>query len=78
MTSDLVSRITEHREKVHPKSFAARYNLTKLVYYEGFLSIEEAIEREKQLKAGPKKQKVKLIEAMNPLWKDLFDEIKYW
>jgi putative endonuclease len=66
VSSDLVSRIVEHREKVFPKSFTAKYNLNKLVYYELFHSIEEAIEREKQLKAGPRKQKEALINKMNP------------
>jgi putative endonuclease len=78
VTADLPSRLVEHREKIYPTSFTSRYNLTKLVYYEMFHSIEEAIEREKQLKAGSRKQKEKLITAFNYEWKDLFDEIKYW
>lgn len=78
VTADLPGRIVEHREKIYPASFTARYNLTKLVYYESFHSIEEAIEREKQLKAGSRKKKEKLISSLNPEWKDLFDEVKYW
>ena len=78
VTGDLYSRIVEHREKEFPKSFTARYNLTKLVYYETFYSIEEAIEREKQLKSGSRKAKEKLINEFNPDWKDLFDVVKYW
>jgi putative endonuclease len=78
VTSDLYSRIVEHREKVFPKSFTSRYNLTKLVYYETFHSIEEAIAREKQLKGGSGKIKEKLINEFNPEWKDLFDVVKYW
>ena len=78
VTADLYTRIVEHREKVFPKSFTARYNLTKLVYYETFYSIEEAIEREKQLKSGSRKAKEKLINEFNPDWKDLFDVVKYW
>lgn len=78
VTSDLVGRIVQHREKVYPKSFTARYNLTKLVYYKLFHSIEEAIAREKQIKAGSRAAKEKLINAFNPGWKDLFDEIKMW
>jgi len=78
VTADLPGRIVEHREKVYPTSFTARYNLTKLVYYETFHSIVEAIEREKQLKAGSRKTKEELITAFNPEWRDLFDEVKYW
>ncbi|MEQ9402071.1 MAG: hypothetical protein RIM99_00685 [Cyclobacteriaceae bacterium] len=48
----MYSRIVEHREKKYPKSFTYRYNVTRLVYYESFHSIEEAISREKQLKGG--------------------------
>ena len=78
VTSDLYSRIVEHREKKYPRSFTARYNLNKLVYYEGYHSIEEAIAREKQLKAGARKKKEDLIHSMNPEWKDLFEEISKW
>ena len=78
VTSDLHSRIVEHKEKVFPKSFAARYNLNVLVYYELFHTIEEAIEREKQLKGGSRKTKEELINKFNPEWKDLFDVVKYW
>ena len=78
VSADLPGRVMEHREKVYPKSFTARYNLAKLVYFEGFYSIEEAIAREKQLKAGSRKKKEELITSLNPTWKDLYDEIKYW
>jgi putative endonuclease len=78
VTSDLVSRIIQHREGKYPKSFTFRYNLKKLVYFEAFPSIVEAIAREKQLKAGSRLKKVQLIEKMNPSWMDLFDEIKGW
>ena len=78
VTSDLYTRIVKHREREFQKSFSARYNLHKLVYYEQFHSIEEAIAREKQLKAGSRKKKEELINRFNPTWKDLFDEVKYW
>lgn len=79
VTSDLISRIYEHTEKIYPKSFTARYNLHKLVYYESFAFIEEAIAREKQLKAGSRNKKIALIESMNPQWIDLYPEImKTW
>jgi putative endonuclease len=75
VTSDLITRITQHKEKFYNSSFTARYNLTKLVYYETFHSIVEAIHREKQLKAGSRKKKVALINSINPDWNDLFPTI---
>ena len=78
VTSDLLTRTLEHKEHKYPKSFTSRYNLEKLVYFEGFHSIEEAIDREKQLKAGSRKAKLKLINELNPNWNDLFEEVKLW
>ncbi len=78
VTSDLYSRILEHRSKCNPKSFTARYNIFKLVYFESFHSIEEAILREKQIKAGSRKKKEQLINGINPEWEDLFDEVSNW
>ena len=75
VTSDLITRITQHREKFYKSSFTARYNLTKLVYYETFHSIGEAIQREKQLKAGSRAKKEALINSINPEWNDLFPTI---
>jgi putative endonuclease len=77
VTSDLLNRIDEHKNKVYKKSFSSRYNLSKLVYYEGFHSIEEAIAREKQLKAGSRKNKEKLINGFNPEWRDLSNDIDF-
>jgi putative endonuclease len=76
VTSNLPQRIMEHREKRYPNSFSARYNLNILVYYEQFQWIEDAITREKQIKAGSRDAKNDLIRSMNPTWKDLFDEVK--
>jgi len=78
VTSDLYSRVVEHKTNENPKSFTARYNLTKLVYYDSFQSIDEAIEREKKIKGGSRKGKEKLINSINPEWKDLFDEVSKW
>ncbi|MEQ9298092.1 MAG: GIY-YIG nuclease family protein [Cyclobacteriaceae bacterium] len=78
VTSDLLSRMDEHRQKKYPRSFSARYNLNKLVYYQAFHSIEEAIDRENQLKAGSRKKKLDLINGLNPDWNDLFDEVQMW
>jgi putative endonuclease len=71
VSSDIVKRIYQHKYKMHKGSFSAKYNLTKLVYFEVFHSIEEAIAREKQIKAGSRAKKIKLIESINPEWKDL-------
>jgi putative endonuclease len=78
VTSDLFNRMIQHREKKYPKSFTARYNLNKLVYYETFHSIVEAIAREKQIKGGSRAAKEKLIRSINPEWKDLFEEVSKW
>ena len=78
VTSDLPGRILEHKTSQYPKSFTARYNISKLVYYECFHSIEEAIEREKQIKAGSRKAKEKMINQHNPHWNDLFEAIQDW
>ncbi|MCB0807158.1 MAG: GIY-YIG nuclease family protein [Bacteroidales bacterium] len=74
VSSRLRSRVWDHKNKVNPKSFTARYNVNKLVYYEFHLTILEAISREKQIKAGSRKKKLDLINQFNPEWRDLFDE----
>ena len=76
VTSNLPQRILEHKEKRYPNSFSARYNVNVLVYYEQFQWIEDAITREKQIKAGSRDAKNALIRSINPTWKDLFEEIK--
>jgi putative endonuclease len=78
VTSDLVTRIFEHKNHLYPKSFTARYNVTKLVYFETFHSIEEAIAREKQLKGGSRLKKEILINSINSNWDDLYDEVLKW
>lgn len=75
VSSDIVNRIKQHKEKHYPKSFTARYNLEKLVYYETFQLIGDAIGREKQLKAGSRAKKIALIENINPDWKDLYEGV---
>lgn len=78
VTSDLTSRLIEHIDKKYSHSFSAKYNLYKLVYYQIFQSIEEAIEREKQIKAGSRAKKILLIESINPSWKDIGKEVLNW
>ncbi|WP_130736653.1 GIY-YIG nuclease family protein [Flavobacterium sp. J27] len=76
VTSNLPKRILQHIEKRYENSFSSRYNLNKLVYFEHFQQIGDAIAREKQLKAGSRATKIGLIEKMNPDWNDLFSEIE--
>jgi putative endonuclease len=73
MTNDLARRVWEHREK-QIKGFTSRYNVSKLVYYEIFNTVYDAIEREKQIKAGSRQRKIDLINAVNPKWIDLYND----
>ena len=73
VTSDLFKRANEHKEK-SVAGFTSRYNVNKLVYYEEFTTMPEAIAREKQIKGGSRQKKVDLINSQNPEWKDLYDE----
>ena len=75
ITSNLEHRIYEHKIKARPHSFAAHYNLSKLVYFEEKSSIQDAIVREKQIKAGSRKKKIELIKSINPNWADLSNSI---
>ncbi|MCV9388508.1 GIY-YIG nuclease family protein [Reichenbachiella ulvae] len=76
VTSNLIARVQEHKDKVYPSSFTSKYNVFKLVYFEGFHSIEEAIDREKQVKKYRREKKDALVNQTNPEWKDLFDELE--
>ena len=70
VTNDLRRRVNEHKEK-RSDSFSKKYNLDFLVYYEEFYDINQAINREKQIKAGSRKKKDELIAKTNPEWEDL-------
>ena len=72
ITNDLQRRVYEHKEKF-ANGFTKRYNVSKLVYYEVFDDPENAIAREKQIKAGPRRKKVALINGSNREWADLYD-----
>ena len=76
VTSNLGNRMYEHRTGKYKTSFTYKYNVKELVYFEEFLSIEEAIYREKQLKAGSRQKKLYLISRLNPEWKDLSKSIE--
>ena len=78
VTNDLRRRVFEHKNKLFPSSFTARYNCDKLVYYENFQYINDALEREKQLKAGTRARKIQLIEYFNPGWIDLAEQRDFW
>jgi putative endonuclease len=74
VTSDLMRRASEHKRKMYPNSFSAKYKLDKLVYYEAFADIKMAIRREKQLKDWDRNWKKDLIEKQNPGWIDLWQK----
>ncbi len=74
VTSNLPNRIWQHRNNV-TKGFSSKYNLKILVYFELFDDMYQAISREKQIKAGSRKAKIKLIESVNKEWCDLYSEI---
>lgn len=74
VTSNLKKRVFEHKEKF-VEGFTKKYNVEKLVYYEVFDSIEDAIVREKQIKAGSRVKKLELIKSMNPGFNDLYNEL---
>lgn len=68
VTNDLIRRVNEHKMHVDEKSFTARYQLEKLVYYEQCDDSYTAISREKQIKAGSRQKKIELIKSINPEW----------
>ena len=71
VTADLSRRIVQHREG-KGSAFCRRYGLTRLVYAEEHDSIEDAIAREKAMKAWKRAWKIELVEGVNPEWDDLF------
>ena len=75
VTGNLIRRVYEHKTHADPKSFTAKYKVTKLVYYEYTGDVRVALEREKQIKSGNRKLKEALIHTMNPNWEDLYDSI---
>lgn len=74
MTSDLRKRVWEHKNEI-ADGFTQKYKIKTLVYYEVFEDPENAIKREKRLKKWNRTWKMRVIEDMNPDWKDLYDEI---
>ncbi len=74
ITNDLKRRIYEHKEKL-VGGFTKKYNVSKLVFFEVFEDPENAILREKKIKAGSRQKKIDLIHSMNKEWRDLYEEI---
>ena len=74
VTSNLPQRAYQHREGMLP-GFTARYGCKTLVWYELHGRMEDAIAREKQVKAGSRRKKLALIETLNPDWRDLYNDL---
>jgi len=75
VTNNLLNRNFQHKTKENKESFTAKYKANKLVYYEIFSDIRDAITREKQIKAGSRKKKIELIKKFNPKWQDLSKDL---
>ncbi len=75
VTNNLLNRNFQHKIKENKSSFTAKYNIDKLVHYEIFADIREAVTREKQLKRWKRKWKIELVEKDNPTWRDLFNDL---
>jgi putative endonuclease len=73
VTSDIAGRVYQHKAGTGSK-FTSKYKINRLVYYEEFSYIEEAITREKQIKGWVRRKKIELIESTNPTWDDLSSE----
>ena len=73
VTNNLNRRVYEHKNKLI-RGFTFKYNITKLVYFEIFNDINQAIAREKQIKGWLRSKKINLIESVNPEWNDLSQE----
>jgi len=76
VTSNLIKRVYRHKTGFYPKSFTAKYGCNLLVYFQFFEGMDEAIIEEKRIKGGNRKSKLRLIETMNPEWRDLWEDIK--
>jgi len=72
MSNTIERRTLQHKQKINPTSFTARYKIKRLVWFESFPTPIEAIRREKEIKGWRREKKIELIEQTNPEWKDLF------
>ncbi len=78
VTSDLQTRVMQHKNEFYPTSFTAKYKCHKLLYFEEFDDIESAIAREKYIKGKKRIFKLELITSVNPGFNDLWELIKDW
>jgi putative endonuclease len=74
VTNDLIRRVAQHKEG-SVKGHTQRYNINKLVYFEPYADVRDAIQREKNMKHWPRVYKTRLIGESNPTWRDLYDEM---
>ncbi len=74
VTGQLSGRVLEHKLHRYPDGFTARYKIERLVYFEVFGEVANAIAREKQLKSWRREKKIALIKTMNPAWSDLAED----
>ena len=74
VTSNLAERVFRHRQGLTP-GFTSRYGCNRLVFYEKYERMDEAIAREKQIKGGSRGRKISLVEAINSEWKDLYETL---
>ncbi|HLD50323.1 MAG TPA: GIY-YIG nuclease family protein [bacterium] len=74
VTNNLIKRVFEHKQHLMP-GFTQKYKVTKLLYYEIFDYLQDAIAREKQIKGWLRKKKVDLIQSMNSKWEDLYEKL---
>ena len=75
VTNALIRRVYEHKNHIDKDSFTAKYNVTKLIYFEQTADVKSALEREKQIKSWSRDRKTSLIFEMNPKWVDLYNQI---
>jgi len=71
MTSDLAGRLKHHKNKSNSDSFSAKYNTCRLVWFERYDLIVDAIAKEKTMKGWPRQWKINLIEQNNPNWDEI-------
>ena len=74
VTSNIIQRVWQHKNK-EAKGFTAKYDIDKLVYYEVHYSADSAFTREKQVKKWRRSWKLKMIESINPAWRDLYHDL---
>lgn len=78
VTNNIHRRVQEHISKLNKKSFSAKYNVARLVWFEYFENISDAIQQEKNVKKYPRQWKINLIEKDNPEWREIELPINNW